>query len=509
MRPSRAFVRAAAPLLMAFVLIGCDGTLQRSEDAVASAGARTAQLNNQFYSRPPVRASGAQTSGANFVAPEIVELKSSDRLPASAETSTSVVLISRNPLKLADIAARLSEITKIQHSVELGPNGTTVQAGTDAGAGAGAAAGTSRAGSLAIRPSLRGSLSSVLDKVGSAFDVEWTYQDGRVVFRDYVTRQYQLSAMPVTSSMGFGAVGTTSSAELDMWTELEGGLQNVAGPNAQVAIGQGTGILTVTALLSDQARIRDYVSTMNQTLGQQIAFDVNVLTVTAQDAEGYGVNLTNLSFANSDGSIEWIGGRDVAGSVGSVNVGIVSGDFNLDAAITALSTRDNVSVETRAGATTTNFQMIPVEVVEETAYVSEVAVTIDENGNPVQSLTTDTITTGFQMQLLPRVLNSKEVLLRYSLDLSDLLAIETFESGDSVVQLPEVTRSKFEQQVILKNGQTLVLSGFERQRTEVGREGVGSPRFLGLGGVAEGEIRRASNIVFITPRILSRDLTNN
>jgi type IVB pilus formation R64 PilN family outer membrane protein len=190
-------------------------------------------------------------------------------------------------------------------------------------------------------------------------------------------------------------------------------------------------------------------------------------------------------------------------------VGIISGDFNLDVAISALSTRQNVTIENRAGATTTNFQMIPVEVVEEQAYVSEVSVTLDTFGNPTQSITTDTVVTGFQMQLLPRVLNTREILLRYSLDLSDLVGIETFESSDSTVQLPEVTRSKFEQQVILKNGQTLVLSGFERQRTEVDREGVGSPNFLGLGGVAEGQIRRASSIVFITPRILSRNLTTN
>jgi hypothetical protein len=32
---------------------------------------------------------------------------------------------------------------------------------------------------------------------------------------------------------------------------------------------------------------------------------------------------------------------------------------------------------------------------------------------------------------------------------------------------------------------------------------------MGLGGTAKGEIRRASNIVFITPRILSRGLTTN
>jgi type II secretory pathway component GspD/PulD (secretin) len=498
------FLRAAAPFLLAFALIGCDGTLERSQDTVASAQARTAQLNNDFYSRPPVRASGAQTSSANFVAPEVINLKSSDRLPASAETSTSVVLISRDPLRLADIAARLSDITKIQHSVELGPNGTEVQAGADGAA----VASTSRAGSLAIRPSLRGSLSSVLDKVGSAFDVEWTYQDGRVVFRDYVTRQYQLSAMPVTSSMGFSAVETSSSSSLDMWAELQDGLQNVAGPNSQLSIGQGTGILTVTAMLSDQDRVRDYIATMNQTMGQQIAFDVNVLTVTAQAAEAYGLDLESVAFGDSV-NVDWRGGQNLPDPVGSVNVGIISGNFSLDAVITALSSRRNVSIETRAGATTTNFQMIPVEVVEERNYVSQVEVEIDDNGNAVQSIETDTIVTGFQMQLLPRVLNTREILLRYSLNLSDLVALETFDSGDGSVQLPQVTRSKFEQQVILKNGQTLVLSGFERQRTETENRGVGSPRFLGLGGVEKGDIRRASNIVFITPRLLSRGLTNN
>jgi len=501
-----AFRRAAAPFLLAFAVIGCDGTLERSQDSVASAQARSVQLNNDFYSRPPVRASGTQTSSANFVAPEIIDLKASDRLPASAETATSVVLISRDPLRLTDIAARLSDITKIQHSVELGPNGVEVEAGADAEGAA--VASTSRAGSLAIRPSLRGSLSSVLDKVGSAFDVEWTYQDGRVVFRDYVTRQYQLSAMPVTSSMGFSAVETSSSSSLDMWAELQDGLQNVAGPNSQLSIGQGTGILTVTAMLSDQDRVRDYIATMNQTMGQQIAFDVNVLTITAQDAEGYGVDLESVAFGDSV-NIDWTGGQNLPDPVGSVNVGIISGNFSLDAVISALSTRRNVSIETRAGATTTNFQMIPVEVVEETNYVSQVDVEIDDNGNAVQSITTDTVVTGFQMQLLPRVLNTKEVLLRYSLNLSDLVALETFDSGDESVQLPQVTRSKFEQQVILKNGQTLVLSGFERQRTETDRKGVGSPKFLGLGGVAKGDIRRASNIVFITPRLLSRGLTNN
>ena len=261
-------------------------------------------------------------------------------------------------------------------------------------------------------------------------------------------------------------------------------------------------------MLSDQDRVRDYIATMNQTMGQQIAFDVNVLTITAQDAENYGLDLESVAFGDSV-NVDWTGGQRLPDPVGSVNVGIISGNFSLDAIITALSSRRNVSIETRAGATTTNFQMIPVEVVEETNYVSQVDVEIDDNGNALQSIQTSTIVTGFQMQLLPRVLNTREILLRYSLNLSDLVALETFDSGDGSVQLPQVSRSKFEQQVILKNGQTLVLSGFERQRTETENRGVGSPRFLGLGGVEKGDIRRASNIVFITPRLLSRGLTNN
>jgi type II secretory pathway component GspD/PulD (secretin) len=509
MKPRYAPVlRAAAPLLLAFALIGCDGTLERSEDATASAEARSGQLNTQFYSREAVRAGGVQSSSARFVAPEIIELKASDRLPPSAETSTSVVLISREPLRLQDIAARLSDITKIQHSLQLGPDGQAALSAVEGGR-ATEGAGTSRAGTLAIRPNLRGKLSTVLDQVASAFDVEWTYTDGRVVFRDFVTRQYQLSALPVVSSMSSGAVETASTASLDIWSELTSGLESIAGPDTRISIGQGTGILTVTAMLPEQERIRDYVVNLNETMGQQIAFDVNVLTIGSRDKEGFGVNIESLAFGPQSSRVQWQGGADLADPVGEVNVGIIDGNFSLSAVITALSTQRDVSVETRAGATTTNFQMIPVEVVEETAYVSEVEVEVDDNGNTTTSLTTDTVTTGFQMQLLPRVLNSGEIMLRYSLNLSDLVAIAEFSSGESTVQLPEVTRSRFEQQVILKNSQTLVLSGFERLRTEVDRQGVGSSRFVGLGGKGEGEQSRASNIVFITPRILSRGNTVN
>jgi type IVB pilus formation R64 PilN family outer membrane protein len=265
----------------------------------------------------------------------------------------------------------------------------------------------------------------------------------------------------------------------------------------------------VTATLTEQDRVRDYVSTLNQTLGQQIAFDVNVLNVRRSTKDGFGVDIEQLAFGSGSNSVSWQGGRGVDGAIGSVNVGIIEGDLNLDVVIQALSSLNDVSIETRAGATTTNFQMIPIEVVERVNYVSSVSREVDDNGVITTSLETSTETTGFQLQLLPRVLNAREVLLRYSLDLSDLVALDEFTSGDSTVQLPRVTESNFEQQVILKNGQTLVLSGFERQRTELKREGVGSPRFIGLGGSADGELSRATSIVFITPRLLSRGNTNN
>jgi type II secretory pathway component GspD/PulD (secretin) len=483
-------------------LAACGEVDQQTNEAVLSADARTAQLTSDFYARDRVRPGGAQATNDVFVAPEQINLKPSDRLPRSVQGAESVLLLSRDPMSLTQVASRLTEITKIQHSVELGLNNSFVAGGQTEGeddepiptaAGTPVAPIQSTSAQVTIRPNLRGPLSEVLDKVASAFEVEWTYTDGRIVFREFVTRQYQLSALPQAGEGG----------GVNLWDGMIEGLTAVAGDGSRVLASPATGILTVRANLSSQARIAEYVASMNRTLGQQIAFDVNVLTVDISDEEGVGVDLTAVLSGRLP--VNWNAGSAVPEAVGSVNIGVVeAGNLDLTAAISALSRQGRVAVETRTGATTTNFQIIPIEVVDETAYVSSTSTEEDDNGDRTTTVTASTVTTGFELQLQPRILNTREVLLRYTLSLSSLNSLESFGDDESGVQLPEISRTKFEQQVVLRNNQTLVLAGFERRRADASAEGVGNARFMGLGGRRQAELNRVTSVVFITPRILTR-----
>ncbi|RMJ11748.1 hypothetical protein PHISP_08877, partial [Aspergillus sp. HF37] len=74
------------------------------------------------------------------------------------------------------------------------------------------------------------------------------------------------------------------------------------------------------------------------------------------------------------------------------------------------------------------------------------------------------------MHIFPRILNNRELMVQYSVRLSELQALKSVGEGAALVQLPEVSTTSFEQQAVLENGQTLVLAGFERTRAETSQD---------------------------------------
>lgn len=523
----RAFAGVGAALAALAIVPGCGETTAKTEFELENTTGRMRQGTYDFQSREAMRAGAAQISEGFFVAPVDTRVRAADLLPPRLERVDAVSIVSREPLGLVDIAARLSRITGVPHVVALGPTGARVTAtddgsvssqstgdddetGNDAGQATNISGGgaSTRAGTLRIRPNLTGSLSEVLDEISDAFEVEWSVGDDRIIFRDYVTRQYQLSSLPTRSSLSL----STGSVAIDIWSEVTSTLSNLVGQGTRITIGEGTGIITVTALLSDQDRIQDYLSTMNDALGQQIAFDVTVLNVTLTDEEGFNFDLQELLLqgTNWDAGFKAAGSLAQAAPIGTANVAIAGDDYSVTAAVQALSTQNNVSVETRTGATTTNFQVVPIEVVQDEAYVESVETVANSTGDIAgTSINPGTITTGFTMALAPRILNTREILVRYELELSDVIQIENFTSNEgtdneTTVQLPEVSRVNFEQQVVLRNGQTLVLFGFERRRAVLDKQGIGNANFFVFGGSRGASIERAASIVFITPRLLQR-----
>ncbi len=452
------------------------------------------------------RAGGAQFTDDVFVGAAAEKHSSSALLPSNLQVPGAIHLYSRDSMNLAQISQRLSEMTGISHVLALGPTGK-ITSRDDSLTAPDTEAATDAVNQIVIRPDLRGSLSDVLDEIAATFEVEWSYSDGRILFRDYVTRKYQITALPTTSkqttAIGSGNLQSASSVSSDIWSEVEETLDGLLEENASVSIGSTTGLVTVTARISDQDRVLDYIKKLNANVGQQITFDVQVLNVSLNDNNNFGLDLGAAFDGGGDGYIS-LGGSQGSGEIGDFNIGVAKGDFSLNAMIDALSSQGKVTVATRAGATTSNNRPAPIEVVDEVSYVKEYTTETDDDGNETTTIDTDVVTTGFEMQLFPRIMNNRDIMVQYTVRLSELNALETFESSDQTVQLPEISTTSFEQQAVLENGQTLILAGFERERISVDqKKGLSGLTSFGVGQSEEKS--RVATVMMITPRIISRN----
>lgn len=469
-----------------------------------------------------VRSGGVQLSERPFVAAQRERNSAAARLPQRVQSANSVHLQSRDPMAIGDIAARLTEITRIPHTLALGPAGRVIsesvtneaQAGDIDAEGGVTLVGQARTSTtssnevdaLRIRPNLRGPLSSVLDEIAASFELDWSFSDGRVIFRDFVTRQYQVSALPIqattSTAMGSNGISSTTATATDVWTEITESLENIISEGSTLSIGASTGTITITARIGDHARVADYIRATNERVGQQVAFDINVITVVLNENESFGLDLS-AALSRSGIDLGVVGRPTTSEAVGSINIGITRSDVSVQAIARSLSSYGRVSVETRAGTTTANNRVAPIEVVDEVAYLREVR--IEEGVNDARDRITrsaDTATTGFQMQLLPRIMNTRDIMVQYSVRISELNNLRTFGDGNEAIQLPEISTTSFEQQAVLENGQTLIMAGFERRRVE--RE---QNNGLGLLSVARGQeqvVQRVATVLMITPTIVRR-----
>ncbi len=470
----------AARVLIATLLAGCAaplGEADESADALRSkAAASLVELGQYGHADPP----HAGTP----------ELAADTPLPDRFAAADAIYLAVRQHPAIPDLLARLERMTGLPHIYFAGPGQVLTPAGESPAPTADDLPGHVYAGSLA----------AVLDAITSRHDLEWRYRAGRVEVHEYVTRLHRLPVLPqqFSSSRTVGSVNVATS--LDSAREIIESITAIAGPGVDLAYAGGTGMLMVKARPSAQQLIADHLGHIEGDLEQQLAFDIHVLTVADTEARGAGTRF-NLDLLGRETRIRWAGDTALVKPTETVNVGITRSDFVLDLLVEALDRHGKVTVETRTGATTSNNQMIPIQVVRETAYVKQVNTTPDADGTLQTSIEPGSLITGFEMQLYPRVLAGGRVLLNYSIKLSELDRLDDFNTPASSIQLPSVSTTAFEQQAILGHGETLVLAGFERDRTAVD-----TSRGLFLVSKDTRSVDHVATVILIRARILGRRL---
>lgn len=386
-----------------------------------------------------------------------------------------------------------------------------------------------------------GPVEGLLDAVTSRLGLSWRHRDGVVSIFHLDTRIYRVQAIPSTSRMestvhsgarssagvssgtsggsresSGGISGSSGSSQLtsvevstDFMDDLQETVSQMLTPDTgRMALSRASGTLSVTDTPETLDRVGLYVDQLNEFTTKQVLLNVKVLNVTLNSNDEMGINWNAIytSLADQYG-LRLSNAINASSEAVSGSVSILEGNSRFSGSeliVSALAQVGKVSVVTQPSVTTLNLEPVPVQVARQVSYLERVELGQTAQVGSTTSLTPGSVTTGFNMMLLPHILDdSSTVLLQYSMNLSTLDNLRTVSSGGSTIEIPEIDNRIFNQKVRLRSNETLIISGFEQLANDTRRSGVGSARFWPLGGGARGSTRRDVIVVLITPVVIA------
>lgn len=541
----RSFRKGVLTLTLAGLLVGC----ATSREANRITNTQTTTTQNAFETaRTPETvypASILQRSDDVYLGAKGIRSSRGQPLPPQLEAPRAVTIISAVPLTLYEVGAEITSATGIPVRIRITPPGEEDPVAVPQQASQGvqqangdtppmlaslpSSFGSLGAGPDTIQANWSGPLSGILNHVAAQFGLGWEFRDRQITFFKYRTRTYSILALPVdttanaaissgiaSSSEDTEGSDTTSQTSQDLtavstikiWQEIEDAIKTIVPEGAKLAVAPANGTVTVTAPDDALEAVEDYIQDRNKRLGRQVMIEVRVLAVDLNNADDYSLDLRAAFEDAAKSGLSIAGGPIVpaANALGELSVGIIDpqSKFNGSKALfKALSTQGKVSVVSETASTTLNNQLVPIQVATQTSFLKEVTVSQVADAGTLTSLKPGTVVTGFNMQLLPRIMGNSEVLLQYSLNISNLTALNEVSSGEQSIQIPEIDSRGFSQQSRLRSGSTLVLSGFRQDTASLDKEGVGDPGFFGLGGSNKAEHNNTVIVIMITPKVIN------
>jgi len=393
----------------------------------------------------------------------------------------------------------------------------------------------------------KGDVSGLLNAVTTRLGLSWKYVDGGITIFHLDTRNYRIFSIPTTTNMtstvtsgtttsmgvaggdgvgggggnaGGGASGgvggssgtqqsTTVSLDTKPDEDLRKTVESMLTPGkGRVAYSRSTSMLSVTDTLEVLDRVGTLIDEMNVSATTQVLLNIKVISVTLSDSDEFGINWTTIyqNLAKNYG-LGLSNSFQSSASAVSASVSILKGDSRFSGSnliVKALQQQGHVSMVTQPSVTTLNMEPVPVQVAEQQDIIAATQTTLSGGTSDFAQVTrtTKTITSGFNMNLLPYVLpDSETVLLQFSMQMASPPQLRTVGSDDNSQELAKSASRTFSQKVKLRSGETLILSGFEQTANDTTRSGVGSPRNWLLGGGRKSTRNREVIVILITPLV--------
>jgi type IVB pilus formation R64 PilN family outer membrane protein len=364
-----------------------------------------------------------------------------------------------------------------------------------------------------------GTVEDLLNLVSSRLNISWRVEDETLIFHRYLTRIYQLNiideVLATTSTSGEGGEDTGGSENVnseisrDVYTDVMGLMAGLMSSAGIITRSPSTSSFTVTDTKDVIDAVTREVDRINEDLTRQVALNVRIYSVSDVDSEEFEFSLDLLyTGMESSGAVQKI--SNPIGDISGINfngaylLGNWAGsNVNYD----NVALRENVAIVTRSTNITTNNRTVPIESARITNYISSVKTSrSDLSGGVDTEIEQDTVVTGLNMQITPKILSDDRVLIHYSINIKDLISIFERQINDAFVQQPDITRRKVINQAILRSGSTLVLTGLHIQSDEYKDAGMGESWFKLFGGSQRDKATREMAVIMITPVLLGNSV---
>jgi len=514
--------------MASLALGGCAlGDKVRQVAASADRARQRLDSENSLFSRAvsdPAARRAAQHVARPWLAGKPQPLARDVTLPLALRANVRTTLVfTGGPLDLSAIAQRITLATGIP--VHVRPDALLpAEHFAPRLAGAGALAGTPAPAAMRLSGA-PGPLSSLLDSVAARLGVMWRYANQRIEFYRTETRVFDVRALTLNASaeasLGSAREGRADGFSSTSKTSLSAGKPDlleavrrriepfltragllVAEPGASASI-------VVTDTPDVLRRIASYLERENQALTRRVRLVFEEITLSVDDMAEAGLDW-NLVFSSARlAAAAFMPGTDVE-QAGGLGMALRRGPYQgSEAVVKALGRMGRIVRRSSLPVLTLNRRPVSHAVRTTFSYIDKVQTTALPDGAgtalPTVSISQREETVGSLLTLVPDAQADGQILLSVAYDntVAQPLKSVTFGDKGNPLQLQQVTidGNGTVQQVVLRPGQPLVISGFDRiqEETDGRRLNPGLP--MVLGGSERVATQRLTTVVIVTAQV--------
>jgi len=369
-------------------------------------------------------------------------------------------------------------------------------------------------------------LARLLDAMAARQGIHWAYRDGVIEFYRTETRVFDVRSLTQSASaqakLGRTASGEAGGFENTSGTTLESGAHDTLDAvliqvetlltRAGVAKAQpgASASIVVTDTPEALARVAAYVERENRILTRRVRLMFEEITLVHHDTGTVGLDW-NLLYDSARAAAATIASGGSVSPVATLAGSVANGPFEGSRALlSALSEIGTVVRHTRVPVLTLNRRPVTHAVRTTFTYIDQVQSTSvgTVSGNGVQgalpsvSISQKEETVGVFLTLVPDVQEDGQILLSVAYDSTVAQPLKTvsFGRGDNQIQIQQITvdGNGTVQQIELRPGQPMVISGFDRSRHEHDRRRLDRDAPLLFGGSERAMQERTSTLVVLS-----------